>query len=261
MSRHRASSAPAFRATKAAPAAPPAGPDRTVQEARPAAASMSDQAAVRLHDRGLGQARLAYALGEPAEIARQQGRQSRRRSRWSRRARTRGTCRRPRATARRGRRGGRLRGPRRSPARGRGGGRSGAAPPRPPRALLRRLCRRGLWRLPGRGRGAGRPESIRSGAPKPELRQAHERRRPCRAQTVELRPVLAPERDHVGETLRSHECGPRHAPLEQGVGGDRHPMGELADLVRGGAGLVERGVDRRHHALGLDRRGSWAPSP
>ena len=41
MSRQSAFSAPAWRATNAAPAAPPAGPDSTVQDAWPAAAATS----------------------------------------------------------------------------------------------------------------------------------------------------------------------------------------------------------------------------
>ena len=59
----------------------PRGAARRSREDRPRRVARGrldvDQAAVRLHDRGLGEVRLTHALGEPAQIARQQRRQRR----------------------------------------------------------------------------------------------------------------------------------------------------------------------------------------
>jgi hypothetical protein len=73
-------------------------------------------------------------------------------------------------------------------------------------------------------------------------------------QVVELRPVLAADLDHVAEALGGDQRGARPGPLEQGVGGHRHAVGE-------GLGLLDpRGPQGGHHPLGLvtGRRGHLA---
>ena len=77
MSKHSASGAPPPRATNAAPAAPAAGPDSTVQAAWSGGRGEVDQPAVRLHDRRLGQLRCAGPVDEAPQVARQQRRQRR----------------------------------------------------------------------------------------------------------------------------------------------------------------------------------------
>ena len=73
----------------------------------------------------------------------------------------------------------------------------------------------------------------------------HERRRPVLLEVVQVRPVLAPDLEHVAEAGRRHQRGARAAPLEQRVGGHGH-------AVREGARFADlRRLQRGQHALGL----------
>ena len=75
MSKHSTSRSPACSASASAPPAPPAGPDSTVSAACAAASGALDQPAGGLHHGRFGQAGLRGALGEPAQVAREQRRQ------------------------------------------------------------------------------------------------------------------------------------------------------------------------------------------
>ena len=78
-----------------------------------------------------------------------------------------------------------------------------------------------------------------------------------RREPVEVRAALPAELDHVGEALARHERRPRRATLEQGVGRDRHAVGEALDLQRSRAAAVEHEPDGLDDAGGLvvGRRG------
>ena len=75
----------------------------------------------------------------------------------------------------------------------------------------------------------------------------HERRRAVRGQGVQRRAVLAADLQYVPEALGGDERCARAAPLEQGVGGHGHAVGEGRDVAAAHAG----GLDRPHRALGL----------
>ncbi|CAB4939501.1 unannotated protein [freshwater metagenome] len=83
----------------------------------------------------------------------------------------------------------------------------------------------------------------------PELRDAG----PC--QVVEVRAVLPAELDEVDEPLRRAEDRPRHAPLEQGVRRDGHPVAQARHRGRVGTGGAQDVADRAEDALGLVARG------
>jgi len=74
-----------------------------------------------------------------------------------------------------------------------------------------------------------------------------QRRRLRRAQPVEVRPVLAADLQQVGEAAGRHQRRPRPAFLEQGVGADRHPVGERLDVSSRAFGSPQHGLDRLHH--------------
>ncbi len=172
---------PPARATYAAPAAPPAGPERTVQAACPAAASRSMSPPLDCMIPGLGRrspprVRIAGADSWPA------GGRGRRRSRWSPLARTRETFPPPRATGRRAGRAALRPGHRRVRARAPGGGRSAGGPPprprpRPPRSWeissLTARSRSGLSRPSGpiRSAAAKRSSSGTSASGRPAHRR------------------------------------------------------------------------------------------
>ena len=71
-------------------------------------------------------------------------------------------------------------------------------------------------------------------------------------------PVLAGELDHVGEAGRGEQRGACGAPLQQRVGGHRHAMREVLDVLRACAGQREHRPHRLEHRQGLrgGRRGN-----
>ncbi len=81
-----------------------------------------------------------------------------------------------------------------------------------------------------------------------------ERRGVRRAQAVQVGARLAAELDEVLEALGGDERGPRALALQQRVGGDGGPVGEGPDLVGARVRALQRGGDRRQHALGLVAR-------
>ena len=92
-------------------------------------------------------------------------------------------------------------------------------------------------------------------------RRRDERRRPRRAQPVEVGARLAAELDDVGEAVGRDEHRARAAALEQRVRRDRHAVREQLDVGRPGVRAAQRLGDRRHDALGLVGRASSATSP
>ena len=74
-------------------------------------------------------------------------------------------------------------------------------------------------------------------------------------------PVLAADLEQVGEALGRDQRRARPAFLQQRVGADGHPVGEGLDLAGLGAGPREHRRDRAHHPLRLGRRGWSAPWP
>jgi hypothetical protein len=68
-----------------------------------------------------------------------------------------------------------------------------------------------------------------------------------RAEAVEVGPVLAAYLEQVGEAAGGDERRPRPAFLQQGVGGDGHPVGEDLDVARRGTGPAQHRLDRAHH--------------
>ena len=86
-----------------------------------------------------------------------------------------------------------------------------------------------------------------------------QRRGPGGTQPVELGPGLATELDQVGEAVGRDERGPGARALEQRVGGDRHPVRELADLIGAGAGHARAPPRRRPAPPRTGRRGWSAP--
>ena len=79
----------------------------------------------------------------------------------------------------------------------------------------------------------------------------HQRRRVARAQPVQLGPRLAAELLEVREALGGEQRRPRHPPLEQRVRAHGHAVHEALDVAGLGAGRAERLPDGVHHALGL----------
>ena len=87
---------------------------------------------------------------------------------------------------------------------------------------------------------AARPRPSGSTTPSGPIRSAaskrssalDQRRRLRRAEPVELGPVLAADLEQVGEAAGGDQRRAGAAFLEQGVGADRHPVGEGLDLVR-----------------------------
>jgi len=84
------------------------------------------------------------------------------------------------------------------------------------------------------------------------------------ARSVEMRACLSPEVEKVLEPRGRDESGPRAAPLEERVRGDRRPVGEAIDTVdpecdgRGGDRLLlpsRRGHLRRAHLSARDEDG------
>ena len=258
MSKHSASRRPLARATNAAPAAPPAGPDSTVQAAWSAAAGRSIRPPFDCMIVGSGRPPSRAAPSQPPQIAGQQRRQGRvdlgRRRALELPERADDLVRERHVDV------GQLGRDRRRElaARARDDGRSAAAPPRPPRARTRR---------PRAPAGAPRRRSARSSGPSGVIRSAAPKRRSGgvsgagrrRAQPVELGAVLAPERDQVGEAVGGDERRPRAAALEQRVGRDRHPVRERADLIGRRAGPLEHGVRRRRSRLRTGHPGWSAP--
>ena len=214
-----------------------------------------DQAAVGLHDRGLGKVRLAGAADEAAQVAARAAATAPRRSRWWPRARTRGRCRPPRATATRGRRAALWRAPRRARARARGGGRSAAAPPRSPRARSRRHARRARRRRrspssrsgPVRAHSLGRAEAqvvgrrAARGAPRTAGRARRGSWRPSAIRSVKPSVAISAVR------------APR--PSSSALVATVMPWENSRHVGRVAPGLVEHSVDRGDHALGLVLRG------
>ncbi len=80
-----------------------------------------------------------------------------------------------------------------------------------------------------------------------------QRRRPGRAQAVELGPVLAPQGDQIGEAFGGHERRPGHSAFEQRVGRHGRAVGEALYLPWRATGLLERRLHRRHHPTRLVR--------
>jgi hypothetical protein len=78
-----------------------------------------------------------------------------------------------------------------------------------------------------------------------------ERCGPRAAGTVELRTCLAPDLDHVGESLGGEQSRARAALGEQRVGGDGHAVREPDHVAGVGPGAPKHELDRCHHALGL----------
>ena len=185
-----------------------------------------DQASVGLHDRRLGQAGFVYALGEPAEIAGQQRRQ-------------RGVDLGGRGALELAERAHDL-------VRERDVGIGQGLGQRLADRLLVlgvavRVEQRDRDRL-GFGLGdligelgcrlavssvSGPSGVMRSGAPKRRSRGASGAGRAAHSR-YSCGAILAAERDEVGEPLGRDERGPRAVTLEQRVGRDRHPVGELA---------------------------------
>ncbi len=181
------------------------------------------QAAAGLHDPRLGQPGVRRALEQPPQVASPAAATAPRRPRSSRRARTRGTSRRPRATARRGRPAAARRARARWRARDRDARRRAAGRRRRPRARARR--RRSASAAGSSSARRTPPGTVRSLARDAQLRR-DERRRPRRAQPVEVRARLAAELDEVGEALGRDEHGARPAALEQRVRRDGHAVCE-----------------------------------
>ena len=98
--------------------------------------------------------------------------------------------------------------------------------------LLRRRSGPACGPAPSSSRGeiTSRGE-LRSSAAK-RSSGGHQRRRAGRAQPVQLRPRLARHLEHVGEPLRGDQGGARSALLQEGVGGDRHPVPEAGNVAR-----------------------------
>jgi hypothetical protein len=76
-------------------------------------------------------------------------------------------------------------------------------------------------------------------------------RGPGGTEPIQLGPGLAAELDQIGEAVGRDERGPGARALEQRVGGDRHPVRELADMIGAEAGKRERRLDGGLHPLGL----------
>ena len=72
-----------------------------------------------------------------------------------------------------------------------------------------------------------------------------------RAQPVEVRPGLPSQLDHVGETLGGDQRRAGALPLQKGVGGHRHAVGERLDVTGAPVPPLQGGADRCHHALRL----------
>ena len=72
-----------------------------------------------------------------------------------------------------------------------------------------------------------------------------------RAEPVEVGAVLTRDLEQVAEAAGGDQRGARAPFLEQGIGPDRHPVGEGLDLVGGRTGPSQDLLDDRHHRDGL----------
>ena len=240
-------------ASRPAPTAPPAGPESTLQAPARAASAAGATPPDDLITSGSGRPRSARGLGEPPQVAAEQGRQvgvddggraalvlAKLRQHLVRgrdvEARELGAQALGDRALVRGVEVGEQQAD---------GHRLGVAGPREGRHPIQLSLRERLDHALGAGALPGREAEL----------VGHQRGRLRRAEPIEVGAVLASDLEQVGEALGGDQGRARAALLEQGIGAHGHAVGERLDLVRAGARPLQRRLDRGEHPPRLVVRG------